>query len=268
FGFVEGIQNDPLEEGDFASHEVKQTLGHASYWDYSAGFATDDYNDITFDATGIGWVQADIDTPADVKLCIRCRGDIDETQPSGRNYVNFYSNEKGNGFQPKLVITYTVPVEYEKTLTESLGLVDKVMKAPALIKTESLGLVDKVVKAPALIKAEPLGLLDTYSRTWAAHQTYSELLGLADVVSKGVVQHPLIEALGLSDTVVKEPDKVLKESLGLLDVYSRTWSVHRTYTELLGLTDTVAKGISLPLSEILGLLDTYSKAWSIQRTYT
>ncbi|MBA7521251.1 hypothetical protein ES705_13356 [subsurface metagenome] len=123
-------------------------------------------------------------------------------------------------------------------------------------------------KAWSKILSEELALLDTYSRTWSAHKTYSELLGLADIVSKGVVQHPLIEALGLSDTVVKEPGKVLKESLGLLDVYSRTWSVYRTYSEPLGLLDTITKGVSLPLTEILGLLDTYNRTWAIQRTYT
>lgn len=89
--------------------------------------------------------------------------------------------------QVKIEVDYTAGVAYEKTLTENLGL------------------VDKVVKAPSLVKSEPLDLLDTYSRTWAVHRTYSEPLGLLDAVSKGVVQHPLIEAIGLSDTVVKEP---------------------------------------------------------------
>ena len=94
-------------------------------------------------------------------------------------------------------------------------------------------------------------------------KTLTESLGLVDAVSKGVELHPLVEPLGLSDTVVKEPGKMLKESLGLVDVYSRTWSVYRTYDELLGLADTVTKGVSLPLSEILGLLDTVIKSASI-----
>ena len=133
FGFVEGIQNDPLEEGDFASHEVKQTLGHAAYYDYSANFVTNDYNDITFNATGIGWVQAAIDGSVDVKLCIRCRGDIDETQPGGRNYANFYSNEDGDR-KPKLVITYDPPAGYtggnvDGIAAASIGAIDGVPTA-------------------------------------------------------------------------------------------------------------------------------------------
>ncbi|GAJ15416.1 unnamed protein product, partial [marine sediment metagenome] len=62
---------------------------------------------------------------------------------------------------PQLVIEYTAGVAYEKTLTENLGL------------------VDKVVKSPSLLKAEPLGLLDTYDRTWAAYRVYPEILGLS-----------------------------------------------------------------------------------------
>jgi len=178
------------------------------------------------------------------------------------------------------------PVAYEKTLTESLGLVDTysrtwaahrvypeilglsdtVVKAPALIRTESLGLVDTVSKLASVVKSEALGLTDTYSRVWAAYRTYSELLGLADSVSKGISLHPLTETLGLLDTVVKSPSITRDELLGLKDIIIKDTSVTRT--ELLGLVDTITKGVSLPLSEILGLLDTFSRTWSIQRTYT
>ncbi|MBA7646152.1 hypothetical protein ES703_53914 [subsurface metagenome] len=179
-------------------------------------------------------------------------------------------------------------VPYEKTLTESLGLVDKVVKSPSVMKTE------------------PLGLLDTYSRTWAAYRVYPEILGLSDTVVKTpalmkteslglmdtiaiskVLVKVLSELLGLSDTVTKDTSKVLTEDLGLVDVYSRTWNVYRTYSELLGLTDTVIatrllvkvltellglsdtvkKDTSKMLAENLGLLDVYGRTWGVYRTY-
>lgn len=61
--------------------------------------------------------------------------------------------------------------------------------------------------------------------------------------------------------------KTLTESLGLVDVHSRTWNAYRTYTELLGLVDTISKDVTLhPLTETLGLLDTVLKSTSITRT--
>lgn len=140
-------------------------------------------------------------------------------------------------------------VEYEKTLTESLGLVDKVVKAPSVVKTE------------------PLGLLDTYSKTWAIYRVYPEILGLSDtVIATRLLVKVLTELLGLSDTVKKDTSKMLAENLGLVDVYSRTWSVYRTYDELLGLADSIRKDIALhPLVEPLGLLDTVVKSPSITR---
>ncbi|GAJ17509.1 unnamed protein product, partial [marine sediment metagenome] len=114
------------------------------------------------------------------------------------------------------------------------GRLEFIPEAPAVAYektlTESLGLADKVVKAPSVMKTEPLGLLDTYSRTWAAYRVYPEILGLSDtVIASRVFLKVLTELLGFSDTLVKEPGKVLSESLGLVDVYGRTWSVYRTY---------------------------------------
>ncbi len=146
-------------------------------------------------------------------------------------------------------VDYSAAVAHEKTLTESLGL------------------VDKVVKAPSVVKAEPLGLLDTYGRTWAIYRTYTELLGLTDtVIVTRLLVKVLTELLGLSDTVKKDTSKMLAENLGLLDVYSRTWSVYRTYEELLGLADSIKKDVALhPLVESLGLVDSVVKSPSITR---
>lgn len=143
-------------------------------------------------------------------------------------------------------VDYTVGVAYEKTLTESLGLVDKVVKAPSLVKTE------------------PLGLVDSYSRTWAIYRVYPEILGLSDTVVKA----PSLvktESLGLVDSVaaVRVLVKVLTELLGLSDVVVK--DVSKVLADNVGLVDTLTKGVSLPLSETLGLLDSILKSLSITR---
>lgn len=315
------VSNTSLVPGDFNSLGSTAFSTPITY----AGFSVIAYNDFTLNASGI----ANISKIGVSKFGARnANYDVAANAPDWTSelacYLSGWASEQGTGFKPKLVVTYAVPTEYEKTLTESLGLVDKVAKAPLVVKTERIGLVDAVVKTPSLVKTEPLGLVDSYSRTWAIYRTYTEPLGLMDTVTtiRQLVK-VLTELLGLSDTVKKDTSKMLAESLGLLDVYGRTWSVYRTYdellgladsikkdialhplmeplgladsvvkfpsiirdellglkdsvvkdtsvarTELLGLVDTLTKDISLPLSEVLGLLDTYTCTLSIKRTFT
>ncbi|RLE48706.1 MAG: hypothetical protein DRJ18_01400 [Candidatus Methanomethylicota archaeon] len=98
----------------------------------------------------------------------------------------------------------------------------------------------------------------------------------------------LTESLGLADSVVKAPSAVKAEVLGLVDTYSRTWTIQRTYsevlgladavtatrllvkslTELLGLSDVMIKSPSVVKSESLGLLDVYSRTWIAHKTYS
>jgi len=186
-------------------------------------------------------------------------------------------------------LSLAVGVAYTKTLTESLGF------------------ADSIVKASSVVKRELLGLKDVYGRTWAAHRTYTELLGLSDVVAKNVsvvkreslglsdvyarvraVQRVYSELLGLKDATAKSVSAFRAERLGLMDFYSRSWTAHRafaeplglsdtvssvklyvkTLTELLGLSDVVAKVPSVIRAESLGLLDSYSRLWSVHRTYS
>jgi hypothetical protein len=149
-----------------------------------------------------------------------------------------------------VALWFTIGAAYEKVLTESLGLLDLTVKGVSAVKSESLG------------------LLDIYSRTWTAYRTYSEPLGLSDTASKDVSLHPLTEGLGLLDSLQKGRGKVLTESLGLMDTFSRTWSSYRTFSELLGLVDSLRKEPGKVLPEALGLKDAFSRTWAVQRTCT
>jgi len=110
-GVVQGVQDSPLAANDYGDNEPYTTLG-GNYIDVSAGFA-DQYNDITLNATGRGWINKTGTT----LFCTRARGDIDESTPTGSNIAVAYSADQGTGYQPKLVITYTAPVE--KTSSDS-----------------------------------------------------------------------------------------------------------------------------------------------------
>jgi len=107
-GIVEGIQHDPLQDTDYGDELLKTILGADTYYDF-ATFALDAYNPKPLNAIGIGWIQAAVDAGALVKLCLRQRGDIEDTQPAGVNRCEFWAEEKGAGKLPYLVITYTPP---------------------------------------------------------------------------------------------------------------------------------------------------------------
>lgn len=55
-------------------------------------------------SNGIGWINKSSWT----KLCLRSSRDINGTAPTGNEYVTVYASEQGNGYEPKLVITYRV----------------------------------------------------------------------------------------------------------------------------------------------------------------
>jgi len=103
-GIVQGVQDDPLQTNDFGDHLSYTTLGHDSYYDYSASWTTSGYNDVTLNSTGRGWINKTGTT----KLCLRLKGDIDDSTPTGLNFLSIYANEKGSGYQPKLAVTYSV----------------------------------------------------------------------------------------------------------------------------------------------------------------
>ncbi|GAI75330.1 unnamed protein product [marine sediment metagenome] len=120
-GIVEGLQSDPYDNADFGDHRTQNTLLHADYHDVSASWHLDGYNNITFNAGGIAVVQAAIDASALVKLCFRVWGDITDTDPAGNNDTRFWANEKGAGFLPKLVITYTPAVAVGRSHGHIIG---------------------------------------------------------------------------------------------------------------------------------------------------
>jgi len=93
--------HDPLVKADFDKDFYSGDGGSFG----TAGFSTAGYNNITLNATGYGWIRPGGTT----KFCIRSSRDIDSTAPPDETneYVTMCATEKGTGYKPKLVITYT-----------------------------------------------------------------------------------------------------------------------------------------------------------------
>jgi len=97
--------HDSMVVGDYNKTNYS---GEGGSYATSGGWSTVGYNDITLTSTGRGWINKG--DGATTKLVLRSSRDISATTPSGREQVIGYDAEEGAGKQPKLVVTYTVPV--------------------------------------------------------------------------------------------------------------------------------------------------------------
>jgi hypothetical protein len=112
--------NTIIVAGDYDS------LGATAFCDTPISYAswsTEGYNDFTLNSTGI----AAVSTTSITKLGVRNASyDVAEISPEWASYNNTavlgYDTEQGAGYKPKLVVTYTAPQNYERTLTTAMGM--------------------------------------------------------------------------------------------------------------------------------------------------
>lgn len=150
---VEGVQHDPLVGTDYGDELSKVTSGGSISY---ASFSIVAYNDITLNATGRGWINKTGTT----KFCTKIGGDFNNTAPTSNywNYIGFWANEKGAGYLPKLVVTYTM----HPLITDSLALAD--IPSLRLFKaiTDALALAD-IPRPKAKVSAvDSLALADLW----------------------------------------------------------------------------------------------------------
>jgi hypothetical protein len=93
--------HDPLEVGDYdlTNYAADTNCGVKAI----STFTNNVYNSISLDASGI----AQINTTGTTKFILRTLGDINNTAPTGDNYLSFYTYEQGVGYKPRLVVTFT-----------------------------------------------------------------------------------------------------------------------------------------------------------------
>jgi len=99
---VEGVQGDPIVVANYGDELSKTAYGVDAPWTFP--IATGDYTAKSLNATGLGWISKTGTT----KFCLRLNSDISNSTPTGENYSGVYMSEKGNGYKPKLVVTYSV----------------------------------------------------------------------------------------------------------------------------------------------------------------
>ncbi len=128
----EGTQSDSLVVADYDNFGAEALSDSFTNWEYP--LATNAYSTITLNAAGL----ALINKTGITKFCGRIVGDITPAEPTGANQAIIWSNEKGTGYQPKLVITY-LPI-YELSCTDGLKAGD----SPSNIANMNNALADGV----------------------------------------------------------------------------------------------------------------------------
>jgi len=97
--------NQPLQDTDYG-YLGSQNVSGGSF--NTSGFSTLGYNDIPLNETGLGWISKTGIT----KLGLRSSRDIAAIAPTTPKHecVEVWASEEGEGYQPKLVVTYTPPL--------------------------------------------------------------------------------------------------------------------------------------------------------------
>lgn len=90
--------SDPLVATDYDKTYYSGNGGSLT----TVGFSTTGYNNITLNATGLGWINKTGTT----KLCLRSDREIAGTTPTGNECVRVSSYEYGTSWRPSLVVTY------------------------------------------------------------------------------------------------------------------------------------------------------------------
>ena len=90
--------HEPLQAGDYYYAHYSGNGGQFN----TASFTCSGYNDIQLNSDGISWINKTGTT----KLCLRSDRDINSITPSTKEYVEVYAYEQGEGYRPKLTITY------------------------------------------------------------------------------------------------------------------------------------------------------------------
>lgn len=98
---VQGLQDNPVNVNDYGDLYSAATSGGSAV---IGDMTTDQYNSITLNATGIGWL-----TPGQsvVKLALRGSIDVEQAGAPGvhTSVIYFHSTQKGTGYEPILVLT-------------------------------------------------------------------------------------------------------------------------------------------------------------------
>ncbi len=232
-----GLQNSDFNTANWGSTAFSTTINQAN-WKITSPF----WNDFALNASGL----AAISKTGITKIGIRdATHDAGATAPTWANYVaaylSAYSSDKGNGYKPKLVVTYTAGTNWTKSLSDSIVI------------------SDSISKNTGMAKADTISLSDSFSRIAQFSKSLSDTISLVDTPSKGLSLSKS-DTLVMSDALTKTLGLTKADTISLVDAFSRIVTYNKTLTDTISLSDAIAKTFGLSKSDAIIISDNIAKS--------
>jgi hypothetical protein len=167
-----------------------------------------------------------------------------------------------------LADAYSRQIDFIRLYSETLGLSDSFARTVAFIRlmTENLSLsdIEKIDLYKPLI--ENLALSDEFSRTVAFSRLLTEILALSDLRSYSI-NKKLTELISLLDSLSRQVayKRTLPEGITLSGVEKEAFS--KLLKETMTLTSSLKKEVNKQLKQTLHLVDVYSRIVTYKRTF-
>jgi len=144
-----------------------------------------------------------------------------------------------------------------RNLSESVSVTDTLIKIPGRILSETVSLIDSIIRFPKKVITNTINLVDTFTGELTGQKVLAETIRLVDTFNTSF-QRSLSEALSVTDNLIKEGQKRLSESLTILDTFER--GLFKVITETVTITDTFITSMQRVLSETITLVDSVIKS--------
>lgn len=187
--------------------------------------------------------------------------------PTGSNIYGLYSSTRS--------FTVSSGASYSETYTETIVLVDSLIKGPTKLASETIIIVDTKLAGPDRLFSETVTIVDTVLRT--PLKLLSEAIPLVDTLYAAIVGRTLSETVTIVETHIRDISRTLSETTTIVDAVLKTGN--KTFTEAVSLADTMlletgklfletitvvdtftGKIVSRTLTEVITLVDTLIKA--------
>jgi len=227
--------HDGLVTSDYDQSHYSGDGGHLT----TNGFNTSGYNVITLNATGRGWINL----AGTTKLCLRSSRDIASTTPTGDEYVYVRTAEKGAGYKPKLIVTYTPSIEGEVSISTTSSMTLNGDRIAAGIAT--IAAIASMSVLGSWIASGKVSVAVVSSLSLQPGQTQEGDITIAAVSSLSAEGQVFVVA-GVAITVVSSlavsGGKIRQGEITITATSSLTMAALAYVTQSLGYTGTLAAG--------------------------
>jgi hypothetical protein len=158
--------------------------------------------------------------------------------------------------------------------TDSVSLTDSYSIVQVLLKTftESIALLEQFAtdldKFFSRLFTETLKVNDVYSRILDKVVSFSEALGIADIVSKVLPSLDWRESISIQDDTFKKSMRSLSESINLSDIFDKAVNFARSFVESITLAETWVKQRIKQFSDSIVASEAFNIAQVFLKTFT